>query len=655
MLGGTKQRVRDRFRRSPRRTVRWIVCAGILLAALLPGTVRADAPEIVVSSEGAALAGSPLHLSVTVPPLAGTESLDATIRVDGAKRAEEELVSGTQVLRLEQIMLGPGVHEISVETSAGSAKTTVRTIPGWLSVLPPLVAIGLALLFKDVLISLFVGVFSGALILNFGNPIHAFARSIDQFIVGSLADSDHASIILFTTLLGAMVGVINRSGGTFGIVERLRGYATNARRGQVATWVMGVLIFFDDYANTLIVGSTMRPITDRLKVSREKLAYIVDSTAAPVASVIPISTWIGFEVGLIAAAFNDLHLPFNAYSTFVASIPFRFYPIFALIFGFAIAFSGRDFGPMLRAERRASATGKLLADDAMPLADFTSEAQTPPEGTPLRALNAMFPILTVVGVTVIGLWVSGSAVVSRADYASTFKWIQDVFSNASSFSSLLWASLAGLTVALLLAIVQRLLSIRQSMEAAIDGMKSMLLAMVVLVLAWSIGSVCTELHTADFVVGLTRDILSPHWLPVLTFAISAGVSFATGSSWGTMAILMPLVIPIANGLSLHAGYQITDPIYYTHMVGTISSVLAGSVWGDHCSPISDTTIMSSMASGCDHIAHVRTQIPYALGVGFLGMLVGDIPTAFGLSPWISILIGTAAIVVGVRWLGQKDE
>jgi Na+/H+ antiporter NhaC len=648
------------MRPEPGNRVRLRLFGRVLLCLLTAGVLSAPAAwaavhDISVHGEGAALSGSPLHLSVTLGPGVTGTSLPGRILVDGVERASRELTTGTQVLRLDEVDLAPGHHTVTVITAEGTGTTSVRTVPGWLSIVPPLIAIGLALIFKDVLISLFVGVLSGALILNFGHPVRAFARSIDQFIVGSLANSDHASIIIFTCLLGGMVGVINRSGGTYGIVERLRGYATNVRRGQVATWVMGVLIFFDDYANTLIVGSTMRPITDRLKVSREKLAYIVDSTAAPVASVIPISTWIGFEVGLIAAAFNDLHLPFNAYSTFIASIPFRFYPIFALIFGFAIAFSGRDFGPMLRAERRASRTGKLLADDAMPLADFTDEAQTPPDGIPLRAVNAVLPILTVVGVTVAGLWITGSAVVSRTDYASTFKWIQDVFSNASSFRSLLWGSLAGLTVALVAATVQRLLTIRQSMEAVISGFKAMLLALVVLVLAWSIGAVCSELHTADFVVGLTRDVLSPHWLPVLTFAISAAVSFATGTSWGTMAILMPLVIPIANGLSLHAGFQITEPLYYTHMVGTISSVLAGSVWGDHCSPISDTTIMSSMASGCDHIAHVRTQIPYALGVGVLGMLVGDIPTAYGVSPWLSIGVGAIVMVAVVRWLGKRDD
>lgn len=526
--------------------------------------------------------------------------------------------------------------------------------PGWLSVVPPLVAIALALVFKDVLLSLFAGVFTGALILAGGNPATAFARSIDQFVIEAMTDADHVSILVFTTLLGGLVGLINRSGGTRGIVERLRGFATDSRRGQLATWVMGVLVFFDDYANALIVGPTMRPISDRLRISREKLAYIVDSTAAPIASVVPLSTWIGFEVGLIAAAFQDLELPFNAFTTFIGTIPFRFYPILALVAGLTVALSGRDFGPMLRAERRARREGKVLADDATPLSNVNEQGQDPPEGAPLRARNAVLPILTVVAVTVVGLWLTGSAAIAGSEVTGLER-VREIFANANSFKALTWASLSGVAVALVLPVVQRILDLRQATEAMVNGFRSMLLALIVLVLAWSIGAVCDALGTADYVVGATQGVLSPHWMPVLTFLISAGVAFATGTSWGTMGILMPLVIPIAHGLSLAAGHAVADPLYYTFMLGTISSVLAGSVWGDHCSPISDTTILSSLSTGCDHIAHVRTQLPYALAVGVVGMAVGDIPTAWGLSPWVSLAVGATVIVAGLLWLGRRAD
>ena len=413
------------------------------------------------------------------------------------------------------------------------------------------------------------------------------------------------------------------------------------------------MIFFDDYANTLIVGSTMRPITDRLKVSREKLAYIVDSTAAPVASVFPISSWIGFEVGLIAAAFAAVEIPFNAYTTFVASIPYRFYPIFALVLGFTIAVTGRDFGPMFKAERRARTTGKLLGDGAVPLANFNTDILEPSPGAPKRAINALVPILAVIVITVVGMYSSGSAGLVRADFEGTGAWLREVFGNADSISALCWASLGGMLLAFGLPLAQRIFSLREGVGAMVEGFKSIFMALIVLILAWSIGAVCDELHTAEFLVGLSQGVLSPHWFPVLIFLVSAAVSFATGSSWGTLGILMPLVVPIAHGLSSSAGMPLGSDSYGAIMVGTISSVLAGSVWGDHCSPISDTTILSSTASGSDHIAHVRTQLPYALSMGVLGMLIGDIPTAFGMSPWISLVLGPVLIVMGVLWLGRR--
>ncbi len=616
------------------------------------------APSLEIGIQGVTQRGGDIHLSVTL----GHVAAPATVRflVDGREVAHHDLDNGTHEVTLaDAAPSGSGEAVVTAVIGEGPAavRAEARTggIPGWLSIVPPLLAIGLALIFRDVLVSLSLGIFAGALILTGGHPISAFARTIDTFIAPTLAEPDHAKILIFSTLLGGMVGVISKSGGTRGVVERLTSFASTARRGQLATWIMGVAVFFDDYANTLIVGSTMRPITDRLRVSREKLAYIVDSTAAPVASVFPISTWIGFEIGLIGTSFSDLGLHFNPYTTFIATIPFRFYPLFALVLGFAIASTGRDFGPMLRAERRARRTGALLADGDQALADYSRDALEPPDDVPHRAINAVVPILTVVVATLAGLWVSGSAVVDRAAEPSTLDYVRDVFAESDSYNTLLWASLAGAVTGILLPVAQRILGLRAAMEGLVEGFKSMMLAVVVLLLAWSISAVCGDLHTAEYLVGVTSGVVSPHWLPVLVFALSAAASFATGSSWGTMGILMPLVIPISHGLSIAAGHPVEDPVYYTLMLGTISSVLAGSVWGDHCSPISDTTILSSMSSACDHIAHVRTQIPYALGIGVLGMIVGDIPTAYGLSPWVSLAVGCLVIVGGVMWIGQRVD
>ncbi len=633
---------------------RLLLAAAALALAAAPAARAATPVEIELAARGAALTGAPLARRVALAGPDAGERLPVAVFADGRLVTTLELAPGEHEIEVEA-GLAAGRHRIAAEAGGVRAELGLSVLPGWLSVVPPLVAILLALAFKDVLVALALGVFSGALFLHGWNPFVAFARTIDSFIVPALADGSHAAILIFSTLLGGMVGVISRSGGTHGIVDALTPYATSARRGQVATWLMGVLIFFDDYANTLIVGSTMRPVTDRLRISREKLAYIVDSTAAPVASVVPISTWIGYEIGLIGDAFTGLDLAFNPFTAFVGSILFRFYPIFALVLGFTIAFSCRDFGPMLKAELRASNTGKLVGDDDVPLADYDSPETAPKAGKPRRALNALVPIATVIGVTLAGLWITGAGAVARSDYPSTLRWVQEVFSAADSYKALLWASLAGLTAAMALALAQRILTVREATGAMVGGFKSMLLALATLLLAWSIGAVCGELHTAEYLVGATRGALSVHWLPVLTFVLSAAISFATGTSWGTMAILMPLVIPISHHLSLAGGLAVDDRLYYLLLLGTISSVLAGSVWGDHCSPISDTTILSSMASGCDHIAHVRTQLPYALGIGVLGMAIGDVPTAFGLSPWISLAAGSAVIVAGVLWLGKRSD
>jgi len=627
----------------------------LCLSILWPALGQAEeSSDLALDVGPVTLSGLPVRFEVEVPDTFDREPIDILFLIDSQPVAERSLPPGKHQIELQDFPLTTGGHTLVAATGQAAVEVGLRVISPWLSLLPPVIAIALALITKEVLLSLFVGVFSGALFLVNWNPVTALARSIDRFIAPAMADPDNAAILVFTTLLGGMVGLINRSGGTLGIVERIQRFATDARRGQLATWLLGVAIFFDDYSNVLIVGSTMRPITDRLKISREKLSYIVDCTAAPVASVFPISSWIGFEVGLIAAAFAAVGIPFNAYTTFVASIPYRFYPIFALVLGFTIAMSGRDFNPMLRAERRARREGKLLADGDTPLANFDVESVVPPEGTPHRAVNAILPILAVVVVTIVGMMVSGSEGLNRADFAGTGAWLREVFGNADSIAALCWASLTGVLLALGLPLAQRVFSLRQGLGAMVEGFKSVFMALVVLILAWSIGSVCDDLQTADYLVHLTSGVLSPHLLPTAIFVLSAAVAFATGSSWGTLGILMPLVVPVADSLSAEAGMTMDSSGYATIMIGTISSVLAGSVWGDHCSPISDTTILSSAASGADHIAHVRTQLPYALGAGLLGILVGDLPTAFGVSPWISLILGSAVIVIGVLWLGKKS-
>jgi len=517
-------------------------------------------------------------------------------------------------------------------------------LPGWLSLLPPLTAIVLAVLLRQVVLALFAGVWLGAFFTNGFNPLLAFLRSLDSFVLPALADADHAAIILFTLLLGGMVGVINRSGGARGLAELVTRAAANRRRGQLAGWLMGLVIFFDDYANTLLVGPTMRPITDRLKISREKLAYIVDSTAAPVACIALFSSWIGMEVGLIADQIKLLGLNQDAYLLFLRSIPHMFYPLLTLLFVFLVGVLGRDFGPMLRAERRALVEGKPLRDGAQPAASLQDPELQPAEDARPRSFLAIAPILTVALGMLAGLVWEG---LRKAKEAGLELTPNNILAGADAIRALLWASFAGCLMAVLLSWSRRVLTLSQALSAWLAGMRSLMLAVVILLLAWSLGAVCKELKTADFVVSLLGGWLPLGLLPAATFSVAAAVSFATGTSWGTMAILFPLVMPLAHHLA---------PGDETLMLGAVSSILAGSIFGDHCSPISDTTVMSSMASACDHVDHVRTQLPYALLVAAISILFGDLACGLGLyGAGLGLALAAVALFAVLRLWGRRAE
>jgi Na+/H+ antiporter NhaC len=540
---------------------------------------------------------------------------------------------------------------------------TIPVEPGWLSLLPPLVAIALALITREVILSLFAGIWLAALLLVGFNPVSATTMSLDTFILEPLTDPDHVAIVLFSLMLGGMVGVVTRSGGAQGIVEVLRPYATNRRRGQFFAWVSGLIIFFDDYANTLIRGNTMRPMTDELRISREKLAYIVDSVAAPIAVIAPISTWVGFEIsrigdslGVAAAQTTDPALQAqlaagaaNPFNVFLHSIPYLFYPIFAIALVLMIAITGREFGPMRKAEERALSGGGVFRPGARLAADVDSTMASAGEGVPHRWYNALVPIGAVVMVALAALYYTGSQGLEGAPAT-----IRNIIGEADPFRSLLWASFAGGLVAMAMAVAQRLLSVKEALDAWVSGMRSMLLAMVILVLAWGLGAATGALGTGTYLAALLGDTL-PLWaLPTLVFIIASATAFATGTSWGTMAILFPVVVPLAVAMGAGVGFAGGDD--YSILLGAISSIMAGAVFGDHASPISDTTVISSMASACDHIDHVRTQLPYALLAAGVAVIVGDLPTAlFGMNPLISIILGLALIYVVLRLIGRPVE
>ncbi len=526
--------------------------------------------------------------------------------------------------------------ELNIET------LTIRVLPGLLSIIPPLLAILMALIFRQVIVSLIFGVYIGAVFIYNYNPLTALLRLIDKYIISAVSDTSHIQIIVFTLLFGGVIGLISKSGGTRGIANVITRFAKNRKSTMISSWLAGLVIFFDDYANTLIVGNLMRPVTDRMKISREKLSFIVDATAAPVASVFIISSWIGFEVGLIQDGLKMIGSDADGYSTFLATIPYRFYPIAMLFFVFIISYFQRDFGPMFKAERRAQIEGKVSnrADSNQKSLDEFSEIFGNEEKA--KWYNGIIPIFIIIFGTIIGLVYTG--INSLQEQGFTNYGMREIISNSDSYLALLWSSFTACIVSAIMILSQKIMSLSETIDAWFIGIRSMLLAIIILTLAWSIGAITVEMKTADYIISLIGGDISPHYLPVLIFIIAAITSFATGTSWGTMAIMMPIVIPLAHSV---AGLNNLIPADSTIILyGVISSVLAGSVFGDHCSPISDTTILSSIASGCNHVDHVRTQLPYALVVAFVCILLGDILSAYGYSPFLSFgLIGI--ILVGV--------
>ncbi|MBT4485139.1 MAG: Na+/H+ antiporter NhaC family protein, partial [Candidatus Latescibacteria bacterium] len=421
------------------------------------------------------------------------------------------------------------------------------------------------------------------------------------------------------------------------------------------TITMGLLIFFDDYANTMIVGNTMRPISDKLRISREKLSYITDSTAAPVASIGIISTWTAYEMGLIKSSFESLGIDMNIYEAYLFSIPFSFYCIFALFFVVVVGFLGRDFGPMYRAEKRARETGKLIADGATPMASRELTDMEIKEGIALRWYNAFVPILTVVIMVVVGLYITGYKNIvsgSGTELASLVKAhplmpgsLREIFGMAEADVAMIWAAFSGTLVAIALVISQRILTLGEAVSAWLEGAKSFLIAVFILVLAWGLGSLCKDLGTAEYVVRILEGRLLTGLLPSMVFLVGCIIAFATGTSYGTIAILMPIAIPMA--------YHFTGGEVGRILFATIGAVFTGSVFGDHCSPISDTTIMSSMATASDHIDHVKTQIPYAVVAAVIAIVFGFIPAGFGVHPLISVFLGMGAVYAVVRFAGKK--
>lgn len=551
---------------------------------------------------------------------------------------------------------------------------------GWLSIAPPLVAIVLAIITRRVLLSLLAGIVVGALIMSRGDVVVATKHVLETHLWQSLIEPDRLRLFAFTLVMGAMIGVIHLSGGMRGLVNALTPWARSRRSGQLVGWLLGMVVFFDDYANTLLLGGTLQPSYDKLKISREKLAYIVDSTAAPVAALALISTWIAFEIQCLRDGLGNMHdaaltANLHPYKLFVSCIPYRFYLIQTLLFIPMLALLRRDFGPMLHAERKAAAgvfapesTGRFGQNPY----DDGLEIHT------THWINAVAPLAITLAMVFGLMYQTGAANLSAQGFVSHgFAWVRDAFGAADSGLALYYGGLAGLLLAIAIARWRVGIAGRRVGEAAWRGIRVVAPAILILWFATTMSRMTgnksttgqltttpyqfqeTRLYTGEFLeaklqaAGEQNPGSLAAWLPTIVFLLASATSFCTGTSYGTMGILVPMVVPLAAAAVSATGSTnlANDPLF----LATIGSVLAGAVFGDHCSPISDTTILSSQASACDHMAHVITQLPYALVVGIVATLLGTVLIGYGVTVWLLLPLQTAVLFGLLYTLGKPAD
>jgi len=553
------------------------------------------------------------------------------------------------------IMSSVSVFAAEVDTAVVNADKF-----GILTLLPPVVAIILAFATKNVILSLVLGVMSGGFLLNL-NGVNILSSLFNSFLdlvnraVNSLADPWNAGIILQVLAIGGVINLVAKMGGAKAIAEALAKKAKNARSAQLITWAAGLLVFFDDYANSLIIGPMMRPVTDKMKISRERLAFVIDATAAPVAGLAIISTWIGLEVGLIGDGFNSIGVNTNAFSVFLNTIPYRFYNI--LILGFIVLTSVllKEFGPMRKAEIAARNKSKNLSEEIAAESSSQMDELEPKEGIKLSIWNAIIPIGALIISALIAFYYSGYSTIMGGEPSTaqeimmnspfSFKGIMEAFAASDSSIALFQSALFASIVAIGMGVAKKIFTLSEAIEVWVDGMKGLIITGVILILAWSLGSVIKELGTAYYLVEVLKGAIPAFLLPSLIFVLGAVISFSTGTAYGTMSILMPLAIPLA--------YSINPDMSF--VVVSTSAVLTGAIFGDHCSPISDTTILSSMGAGCNHIEHVKTQIWYSVFVAIITILFGYIPAGFGVPVYVVLPLSLIALFIGVQLFGKKVE
>lgn len=627
-----------------------------------PGTVDLELPLVGLSGVplviplrfSAALSEDTLWPETVLVRVSGLRDGPAVFEVDprsSETELEELVLDGTGQKRLEFDF----AEDASFSSPLLSETRRLRVIPGWVSILPSLLTVGVALYTRQVLPSLFFGLFVGGTLIWGYNPGTGFLRALDTIVVDTLADREHAAIIFFSLLLGGMMGVMAKGGGSQGMSKAVGSVANTPQRAQLAAWLLGLLIFFDDYSNALITGSSMRMICDELRVSRARLAFIVHSMAATVSSIAPVSSWTAVELSYISTLFEESGIDREPYITFLKSIPHSYYQLLMIELVLVTIVLGREIGPLLEIERDMRAGTTVPETPLQAPSAATGGAEQPSysqgaddlaaENVPKRWYNAALPILALVIAILLGLMLDGINEIDKDDELSLSA--ESIFSAGDPFKALIWGSMIGLMVAVLLVMGQRILNISQAMDAAVTGACSMLSAILILMLAWAIGDVCRVLFVADFISQGLGDGLPAGLLPFLVYVISGLVAFSTGSSWGAMALLYPLCIPLAHGLA---------PDDESIMLGTIAAVLSGAVTGDQSSLISDTSVLTSLSTRCEHTLHVKTQLYYTVPVAVISCLTGYLPVGLGLyNEWVGLLLGSIGVCALVRFLGKEVQ
>ncbi|MEM8866757.1 MAG: Na+/H+ antiporter NhaC family protein [Verrucomicrobiota bacterium] len=532
----------------------------------------------------------------------------------------------------------------------------------WSSLLPPLVAVVVAISFRSLVAALTSAFFTGAVLYYGLNPLVFIPQSLNNFLFANIFGQFSLYIFGFLFALVGMIHVLYKSGGIQGLVEVFSKIAKGARSAQAATISAGFMIFFDDYSNTIVVGQTMRSLTDRWKISREKLAYLVDSTTAPIAGLAVVSTWIAYEIWLLGSTARSLGMESGGYAIFLEMLPMRFYCWGTLMFLVCNVLQQRDFGPMLKAEKRARELGQLQAPDARPLLHENPHHLEPPAGIPHRWYNAAIPLFVVFLCVIGGILYVGSKRLIRdgeTPKIASLTGLQDIFGIVVYDPSLpeggpgvpmvlFWAAVAGGIVAILMPVVQKLLTTVEAARSYSGSLPTLGVTLFIVPMAWAMKTICESLGTSYYLLSLVGDSLPVATVPLLTFVLAAGMAFAMGTSWGTMGVMIPIMLPFVWQLGAD------DPMQMTLFILTSAAVLDGAIFGDHCSPISDTTVLSSIATGCDHLHHVATQLPYALTTMLLASVLGYTLIAFtGIGAWLYFILFPISALSIIRTFGRK--